>query len=202
MQVQLGLAPDDAVDRRAQLLLDAHQVLGTLADDDRLLRIAFHVDRHDDLDLAVIGLAGLVVLRVFDRIDHHGQRMRQLVVQLLQERAAHQLGNRVLGALLGDLIGRVHLRSLRHIVDQHVAHLGQIVMLQRAHRHDVGEIGELVDLDELGDQLLTVELVDLGNDGDQRHLPGEAPVVPLGGELGAQPAQDALVARADLLVGR
>ena len=51
-------------------------------------------------------------------------------------------------------------------------------MLQRAHRHDVGEIGELVDLDEFGDQLLTVELVDLGDDGDQRHLPGEAPVVP------------------------
>ena len=92
--------------------------------------------------------------------------MRQLVVQLFEERAADELGDRLLGTLLADLLLRIHLRAFRRVLDEHLLHLVEVVAPERAHRHDVGEVGEPIDLDELGDELFARELVDLGDDGD------------------------------------
>ena len=114
--------------------------------------------------------------------------MGQLVIKLFEERAADQLGDGVFRTLLTDLVVRVHLRPLRGVVDQHLADLVEIVVSQGADGHDVGEVGELVDLDQLVDELLAAQLVDLGDDGDQRNLPRERPVLALGGEIGAQTA--------------
>ena len=201
MQVELGLLPDDAVDRGAQLLLDAYQMLRVMSDDDRLLRITFHVDRHNHLRLARVGFAAVAVFRIFDGIHHHGERMRQLVIQFLQERASNQFGDGVFRTFFGDLLGRIHLRSFGHVLHQHVAYFGEIVVLEGAHRHNVGEVGELVDFDELVDQSASVQFVDFGDDGDQRHLPFECAVVAFDGEIRTQPAQNAFVAGADFLVG-
>ena len=99
--------------------------------------------------------------------------MRQLVVQGLKERTAHEFGDGVFRTLLADLIVRVHLRTLGRVLNEHVLHFSQIVVLQGAHRHDVREIGEIVDFDELVDELLTAKLVDLGDDGNQRDAPLE-----------------------------
>lgn len=79
----------------------------------------------------------------------------QLVVQGLKERTAHEFGDGVFRTLLADLIVRVHLRTLGRVLNEHVLHFSQIVVLQSAHRHDVREIGEIVDFDELVDELLT-----------------------------------------------
>ena len=78
---------------------------------------------------------------------------------------------------------------------------GEIVVLEGAHRHNVGEVGELVDFDELVDQSASVQFVDFGDDGDQRHLPFECAVVAFDGEIRTQPAQNAFVTGADFLVG-
>ncbi len=69
VQVELRLGADDAVDRRAQLLLDTHEMLGLVPDDDRLLRITLHIDRDKHARLAVIHPPALVVARVFDPVD-------------------------------------------------------------------------------------------------------------------------------------
>ena len=128
--------------------------------------------------------------------------MRQLVIQRLQERASHEFGDGVLGTLLADLVVRIHLRPLGRVVDEHVAHFGQIVMLQGAHRHDVRKVGELVDLDKLVDELLTAEFINLGDDGDQRNAPRERAVLSLGGKVGTQTGQNTLVTRANFLISR
>ena len=114
--------------------------------------------------------------------------MGQLIIKLFEERAADQLGDGVFRTLLTDLVVRVHLRPLRGVVDQHLADLVEIVVFQGADGHDVGEVGELVDLDQLVDELLAAQLVDFGDDGDQRNLPRERPVPALGGAIGAQTA--------------
>ena len=75
MQVELGFLTDDTIDRSAQLLLDPHQMFRVVADDDRLLRIALHVDRYNHLSLARIGFATVIVLRILDGIDNHCQRI-------------------------------------------------------------------------------------------------------------------------------
>ena len=202
MQVKPGLPADDAVDRSAQLLLDTYQMLRTLADNDRLLRITLHIDGYDHLRLAVIGHATLVVFRILDGIHDHGQRMRQLVVQLLKERATHQFGDGVFRTFLGNLLGGVHLWAFRHVLHKHVPDFGQIVVFQRTDRHDIGEISEFVDFDEFVDQPFTRKLVDFGDDGDQRHLPLERAVIALRREFGTQSAEDTLIAGADLLISR
>ncbi len=176
-------------------------MLGMSADDDWLLRIAFHVDGYDHLRLAVVGFAAVVVLRIFDGIDDDREGMRQLVIQLFQEGAANQFGYGVFRPFLGDLLLRVHLRTFGHVLDQHVLDFGEIVMFESAYRHDVGEIGEFVDFNELVDQLAAVQLVDFGDDGNQRHLPFESAVVAFHREIGAQTAEDAAVAGADFLIG-
>ena len=79
------------------------------------------------------------------------------------------------------------------MLDEHRAHLLQIVVPERTHRHDVGEIREFIDLDELVDEFGAVQTVDLRHDGDKRHLPFEGTVIVLRGELGTQSAQDAPV---------
>ena len=87
------------------------------------------------------------------------------------------------------------------MLNEHVLHFSQIVVLQSAHRHDVREIGEIVDFDELVDELLTAKLVDLGDDGNQRDAPLERTVLTLGGEVGTQSGENTLVAGTDFLIG-
>ena len=78
--------------------------------------------------------------------------MRQLVIQFFQESATDQFRNGFFRTLFGDLLGRVHLRAFRHVLDKHVLDFRKIVMLQRADWHNIGEVGEFVDFNELVDQ--------------------------------------------------
>ena len=81
--------------------------------------------------------------------------MRQLVIQFFQERATNQFRYGLFRTFFGDLFSRIHLRTFRHVFDKHVLDFGKIVMLECADRHDIGEIGELVDFDKLVDQSFT-----------------------------------------------
>lgn len=121
----------------------------------------------------------LVVFRPFDGVHDDGQRMGQLVIKLFEERAADQLGDGVFRTLLTDLVVRVHLRPLRGVVDQHLADLVEIVVFQGADGHDVGEVGELVDLDQLVDELLAAQLVDFGDDATAKPSTRTSPSSPL-----------------------
>ena len=69
--------------------------------------------------------------------------------------ATDQFRNGFFRTLFGDLLGRVHLRAFRHVLDKHVLDFRKIVMLQRADWHNIGEVGEFVDFNELVDQPVT-----------------------------------------------
>ena len=92
--------------------------------------------------------------------------MRQLVVQLLKERTSDKFGDGFFGTFLAQLLGRVHLRTFRRVIDQHGTHFVKIVVFQGADRYDIGEVGEFIDFDELGDELFAREFVDFGDNGD------------------------------------
>ena len=152
MQVEFCFLTDDAVDRRAQLLFDAHEMFRSSADDNRLLGITLHINRHNDVGFAIVSRSAIVVFRIFNGIHDHGQRVRQLVIQFFQECATNQFRNGFFRTFFGNLFSRIHLRTFRHVFDKHVLDFGKIVMLECADRHDISEISELVDFDKFVDQ--------------------------------------------------
>ena len=73
MQIEFGFLTNNTVDRRTQLLLDTHKMFRSLADDDRFLGIAFHINRHNHVRFAIVSFATIVVFRLFDGIHDYGQ---------------------------------------------------------------------------------------------------------------------------------
>ena len=85
-----------------------------LADDDALLAVPLDVEHRVHVDQIV------AVRPRVDLLDHHRQRVRQLVAHPLQRGLADQLGHQHLLGLVGQLAVRVERRAGGQLRGQHV----------------------------------------------------------------------------------
>ena len=91
MQVEFRLLPDDTIDRRTQFLAHLDQMLGLMTNDDRLLRVAFDINRNQNMGFAVA--LGVIGVGVLDAVHDDRERMGQFVVKLLKESPTHKFGD-------------------------------------------------------------------------------------------------------------
>ena len=105
---------------------------------------------------------------------HHGEQMRQLVIN--SSRNAPRISSAMVSSGRSSVICSAgYICGPSGMFSSTFAYFGEIVVLEGAHRHNVGEVGELVDFDELVDESFG-PIRRFGDDGDQRHLPFECAV--------------------------
>ncbi len=156
--------------------------------------IGFWLDRSrcsggEDVDQRQPAGAGLLLARVH-LLHGDRDRVRQLVADVGQRRLPDQLGDPGLLGLVGGHAVGVELRAGRQPRDQQAGQQLDLVAGPGRDRHDLGELPELADRQQLlGDPLL-VDRVGLGDDRDHRRLER------------LQLGRDEPVAGADLVVGR
>ena len=119
--------------------------------------------------------------------------MRQFVADALESRLANEFTHQDLFGLVGELTVRVVRRTWRQHLSKHVDHGVDLGAGGRRNRNDLGRLrGELADRQQLGGNLVSADLVDLGDNDDQGG--------PAGG--GTDLLENPAVAGPDRLVGR
>jgi hypothetical protein len=96
--------------------------------------------------------------------------VRQFVAHALERRLADQLRDECLLRLVGEHVVRVQLRRLRQVLGHDVDERVEVLAGHGADGHDVGEVSELADRDQLLGQPGPVHQVNLGYHGDHPRL--------------------------------
>ena len=97
---------------------------------------------------------GRSVLAQAHLLDHDGDRVRQLVAHAFERGLPDQLADHVLLGLVGELALGVERGPVGQQPDEQVGEQLDLVAADRRHRDDLGEVGELVDREQLLGELV------------------------------------------------
>ena len=86
--IVIGIRPADEGDVPVP---DLDQMLGLMTNDYRLLRVAFDINRNQNMGFAVA--LGVIGVGVLDAVHDDRERMGQFVVKLLKESPTHKFGD-------------------------------------------------------------------------------------------------------------
>ena len=140
---------------------DFPQPRAALADDDALLAVPLDVEDRVHVDQVV------ALLPRIDLVDHHRQRVRQLVANSFEGRLTDELGHQDFLGLVGQLAVGVVRRADGQRRGQHIDQHVDLCAGYRRHRNDLGRIADqLADRDQLRGHPVFRHLVDLGDDAD------------------------------------
>src|SRR5690625_3042427 len=170
VQIEVHGRPQERLDPPPRTGADLLEARAAAADDDRLLAVAFDVDVHVDVpQRAILG----PVLPRSHLLHLHGERVGQLVADVLQRGFADQFRHHHGLGLVGEVAVGVEGRRQREMAGQDLVDGVDLESDLGGHGHDVREVAQPGGPQERRSDLVPRDAVRLRHERHHRGAPGE-----------------------------